>query len=303
MDIAAAQQAFDRGRTPDAHRPARAARRRRRDVARAAQCPRLPAGVAVEAPQRARRRHDAHVARVPRQPQRAGAGRAVHRRLAGVFDAGAVGGPAPRAIRAAAHAGPHATAPGRAADRRRGAGRRGGLAARIARGICARRGGDARLWRRPRRRLLPRRAAVRHRRSDRAGDLRLRSASRSPRLGSARSGAGSRARGARGGAQGRRRTGGVPSRCAARRPGVALLAAGMLCRAAAAGGGPAAVRIPGDRAAAVRHAAADAADRDVPSRARARRRARFPRRWRSTSCAAHRGRRRRAWPPSSPASR
>ena len=37
MDIAAAQDAFDRVGTPDAHRPARAAGRRRRDVARAAQ--------------------------------------------------------------------------------------------------------------------------------------------------------------------------------------------------------------------------------------------------------------------------
>ena len=107
MDIAAAQDAFARrgacrastcacGRAPTS------------DAVRAPIAALLPAGVTAAR----RRRHGgddlAHVARLPREPQRAGAGRAVHRRLARVLDAGAVGRPPARAVRAAAHARPDA---------------------------------------------------------------------------------------------------------------------------------------------------------------------------------------------------
>ena len=52
-----------------------------------------------------RGRGRAPVARLPRQPQRPGTRRAVHRRAAGILDAGADGRPPPSAFRAAARAG------------------------------------------------------------------------------------------------------------------------------------------------------------------------------------------------------
>ena len=90
----------------------------------------LPAGLAVDRPAASACRKCRAVALVSGQPQRAGAGGAVHRRAAGLLDAGAGGRAAPGAVRAVARARRDAPA-ARHADRGRvGADRRGRQRAR-----------------------------------------------------------------------------------------------------------------------------------------------------------------------------
>ena len=104
MDIAAAQAAFDRIGLVDADRSAACAPARNVGAVRERIARTLPPGVAIDRPGSDVARDRAHFALLSHQPQRAGAGRAVHRRPARVLDAGAVGRPPPHAVRAAAHA-------------------------------------------------------------------------------------------------------------------------------------------------------------------------------------------------------
>ncbi len=144
------------------------------------------------------------VAFVSRQPERAGAGRVVHRRAARLLDPGAGGGPPAGAVRAAARARHDPPASHRADRRRGGAGRRGRRRARRGRGLRAGGCRGALGRRRSGLRLLSRRGA--HDR-DRCGLARAVRGARHRRGNPRQSRAGARngARRTGGRAQGRRR--------------------------------------------------------------------------------------------------
>ena len=120
----------------------------------------LPPGVHVSAIETLEEASAYPVALLPREPERAGDGRALHRRLPRVLGAGAGGRAAPRRARAAARAGPRAAAsrawcsPRRRCSARsaRASGSALGYALALARGAGSRRG--------PRRRHVPRRCAT-----------------------------------------------------------------------------------------------------------------------------------------------